>query len=126
MRLLIIAVLAIQLFTISSAVLAADADNAPQQQSAVATPTNGETEIAYKQWITRINEESEQHLGKRAANKVRIEILSIQLLSCDPVANQPNTLLCRVRVESTIGDAAPEMNVAKVVMTRTGTIWSVD
>lgn len=127
MRPFLVAVLAVQLFTVSSAIMAADTDEAEQKQQSLAPPTNAETERAYKRWIARINVESARYLGKKDAKKVRIDIQRVQRLNCDPIKNQPDSLLCRARIESIVGDALSETSkVARIVMTRKGSLWVVE
>ncbi len=130
MRLSLITVLAFQLFTTPFAILAADAGAAADQQppasseAAIEPPTADEIATAYKRWVARINVQSEQYLGAETAKKVHIEILDLDLLSCDSIKNQPNSLMCRVRIESTVGEGQSEtLKTKHIVMTRAGYLW---
>lgn len=127
MRLFLVAAVAVQLFAISAAAIAADTDESEQKQQTLEPPTNAQTERAYKRWVEKINAESVKYLGDKDARKVRVEIRSMQQLTCDPVKNQPNSLLCRARIEAIVGDEQTETStVARVFMTRTGVLWTVE
>ena len=100
---------------------AAEAKKAPADQG----PKEAEIRAAYRSKLDWINASSRKFLDEKAAAQVQVNVAKVTLVECNPIADHASNYLCKVLVESSLGNAETETKRVELVMIEDEPGWKL-
>jgi len=88
-------------------------------------PTETDIRVAYTEKIDAINAGTERFLDPAAAAKLKIRLVKVNFVECDPVADSTNIFVCNVLIESAVGDAGAEFRRIEMALVKDKDVWRV-
>jgi len=97
----------------------------PQKKAEYKGPSESDIRTAYAMRVDRINAGSDKYLSKEAAERLRIRLIKVDFIECDPVDARTELYVCNVLVESALGAGEADFKRIELVMAKENRVWTV-